>query len=64
MAGKVKSLMLLLPDEYDMDYLVYGASSSISEEEYIENLELHRVVKRMMMKKFDSYIEELLSERT
>jgi hypothetical protein len=55
--------MLMLPDGYDMDYLVYGASSNLSEESEIENMEFHRVVRRMMFKKFDSYTEEKLSER-
>lgn len=62
--GKVKQLMLMLPDGYDMDYLIYGASSNLREEEHIENLPLHKVVKRMMFKKFDSFIEETISERS
>jgi hypothetical protein len=61
-AGKVKQLVLCLPDEYNLDYLVYSASNSLSEEQIIMDIELHKVFKRMMFKRFDSHIEERLSE--
>ncbi len=52
-----------MPDEYSIDYLVYAASDSLSEEQIIMDLEFHKVFKRMMFKRFDSYVEEQLSGR-
>ena len=60
-AGKIKQLMLMMPDGYDLEYLVYAASGSLSEEQLVMDLEFHKVFRRMMFKKFDSYIEENLS---
>ncbi len=53
--------MTMMPEEYNMQYLVYSASNTLSEEEIISNLELHKVFRRMMFKRFDSYIEDNLS---
>ncbi|MCZ2268222.1 MAG: hypothetical protein LC124_05145 [Ignavibacteriales bacterium] len=61
MAGKVKSFILMLPDKYNLNYLVYSASNSLSEEERVMDLEFHKVFRRMMFKRFDSFIEEELS---
>ena len=55
--------MLCMPDNYNLDYLVYSASNSLSEEQIIMDLELHKVFKRMMFKRFDSWIEEELSNK-
>ena len=51
----------MMPPEYNMEYLVYSASDTLSEEETVVNLELHKVFRRMMFKRFDSYIEDNLS---
>ncbi len=51
----------MMPDGYDLEYLVYAASDSLSEEQLVMGLEFHKVFRRMMFKKFDSYIEENLS---
>ena len=62
-AGKVKGLILCMPDNYNLDYLVYSASNSLGEELIIMDLELHKVFKRMMFKRFDSWVEEELSNK-
>lgn len=53
----------MLPDAYEYEYIVYSASSSLQEEQFLWDLEFTKVIKRMMFKKFDSYIEEKLSEQ-
>lgn len=55
--------MSMLPDKFNLDYLVYSASNTLSEEQIVKKLELHKVFKRMMFKKFDSYVEEQLSRK-
>lgn len=59
-ARKFKQLMTLLPNEDELDYLVYSASNSITEEPLIWNLRFHEVIKRMMFKKFDNWVESEL----
>lgn len=56
--------MTLLPDgkfgderDYRLDYMVYSASSSLEEETKLWDFPLYEVYKRMMLKKFDSWIE-------
>lgn len=61
-ASKVKNLMTILPEEYNLEYLVYSASTSLSDEETVWDLEYHKVFRRMMFKKFDSFIEESVSK--
>jgi len=46
-----------LPEKYEMDYLVYSASSSISEQREVWNMDYVEVIKRMMFKKFDGWVE-------
>jgi len=55
--------MLLLPDGYNEDYMIYAASESLQDEEVVANMEFHKVVKRMMFKKFDAFIQEKLNEQ-
>lgn len=62
-AGRVKHLMSMMNPSYNMEYLVYSASVSLSDEEFIWDTELHKVFRRMMFKKFDSYIEEELTRK-
>lgn len=50
--------MLMLEDDYELDFLVYSASGSLEEESITENTELHKIVKRLMFKKFENFIEE------
>ena len=54
--------MSMMPDEYEYDYLVFSASSSITEEEAIWNMRFSEVYKRMIFRKFDSFIEQSLME--
>ena len=54
--------MSAMPDGYDYDYLVYSASDSLSEQKEIWNMEYSEVVKRMMFKKFDNWVEQGISE--
>lgn len=48
----------MLEDDYELDFLVYSASGSLEEESITENTELHKIVKRLMFKKFENFIEE------
>lgn len=50
-----------MPDEYNLNYLVYSASKTLSEEELLMDFELHKIFRRMMFKRFDSFIEEQLN---
>lgn len=49
--------MSSLPEQYELDYLVYAASSSLSEQKEIWDTDYVEVVKRMCFKKFDGWIE-------
>jgi hypothetical protein len=49
--------MTLLPKEDELDYLVYSASNSILEEPLIWDLRYYDVIKRMLFKKFNNWIE-------
>lgn len=56
--------MAQLPDgrfqyknDYTLDYMVYSASSNFEEEQRMWDVDLFEVYKRMMLKKFDSWIE-------
>ena len=51
----------MIEGDYTIDYLVYSASTSLSEEKELWDYDLYEVVKRMMFKKFDSWIEWRLS---
>ncbi len=46
-----------IEEDYTIDYLVYSASTSLSEEKELWDYDLYEVVKRMMLKKFDGWIE-------
>lgn len=46
-----------LPDLYEIDYLVYSASSSISEQKEIWQMDYVEVAKRLCFKKFDNWVE-------
>lgn len=53
-----KGLLSNLPDEFELDYIIYNASSSILEEEQIKQLPIEQVIKRMMLNKFEKWVEE------
>jgi hypothetical protein len=44
-------------NDYRLDYMVYSASTSLEEETKLWDYDLYEVYKRMMFKKFDSWIE-------
>lgn len=46
-----------LPEKYELDYLVYAASSSITEQKEIWDMDYVEVIKRMCLKKFDGWVE-------
>lgn len=46
-----------LPEKYEIDYFVYSASSSISEQKEVWDMDYVEVIKRMMFKKFDGWVE-------
>ena len=43
--------------DYRLDYMVYSASNSLEEEKKLWDFPITEVYKRMMFKKFDSWIE-------
>ena len=43
--------------DYRLDYMVYSASSTLEEEVKLWDYPLIEVYKRMMLKKFDNWIE-------
>ena len=49
--------MSALPEKYEIDYLVSSASSSISEQKIIWEMDYVDVVKEMMFKKFNGWVE-------
>ena len=49
--------MAQLPPEFEIDYLVYSASGSLEEESKLWDYPLEKVYKRMLLKKFDSWVE-------
>lgn len=55
--------MSLLPEGYEYEYFVYNAAESVSEEEIILDMPYHKVVKRMMFKKFTNFIQENLEKQ-
>jgi len=54
----LSSLTSALPDKYDLDYLVYNSSDNILQEEIIWNTEIIQLYKRLLLKKFDSWVKE------
>ncbi len=58
---KLESLMSALPEEYNMDYMVYTLSTSLEEEKKIWHSDYVDVIKRVMFKKFESWINSKMS---
>lgn len=50
--------MSSLPDKYAVDYMIYMVSNSIEEEEHNWNTDYRNVIKRLLFKKFDAFVEE------
>lgn len=48
--------MTMLPDTYDIDYLVHSVGTLL-EEDKILDMPFNQVVKKAMLKKFDSWVE-------
>lgn len=49
--------MSALPQKYEIDYIVYNASTSAEEELKLWTFDYLFVIKRMMMRKFDNWVE-------
>ena len=49
--------MSALDEKYEMDYIVYSASSTLAEERDTWHRDYVDVIKRMMFKKFDGWVE-------
>lgn len=54
--------MSALPEEYNVDYLVYSVSPTISEEETVWHTDYEKVYKRSLFKKFDNWAERKYME--
>jgi hypothetical protein len=55
--------MSQLPDRYEYDYVIFSASDSLVEEERLWIMDWNKVIKRMMFKKFNNYIEKRYLEK-
>lgn len=53
----LEGLLSAMPEEYSYDYLVFSASSNLSEEKEIWDTQFCDVIKRFMFKKFDNAVE-------
>lgn len=51
------------PDKYGYDYIIFSASSSLHEEESLWLMDWDKVIKRMMFKRFNNYIQEKYLEK-
>lgn len=49
--------MYELPQDYNMDYVVYSVASSISEQAKVWDMDHYEVMKTLMFKKFDGWLE-------
>lgn len=58
---KTKSLFSALSDEYQFDYMLYSLAGSVSEYMRLLDTDYLIVMKYLMLKKFDTWIE---NERT
>lgn len=54
--------MSALPENYNLDYLVYSASNSFTEQKELWNTDYLEVFKLMMFKKFDNYVDYEIGE--
>jgi hypothetical protein len=61
--GKLTDLMSKLPTKYEYDYVIFSASNSLEEEEKLWLMDWTKVIKRMMFKKFNGYIEKRYLEK-
>lgn len=59
----LQTFMGELPEKYSTDYLVYAASSSLEEEVKVWETDYVKVVKRMLFKKFDNWLEKQYFDR-
>ena len=53
-----KGLLSNLPDEFVLQYIIYSASNSILDEEEVKQLPIEQVITRMMLNKFEKWVEE------
>ena len=61
--GKFQLLMMQLPPVYELEYFVYSASNSFEEQQRLWDYPYLEIVKRMLFKKFDSYVEKQYLEK-
>ena len=52
-----------LPEEFNIDYMVYSASKSLSDEQAVWRMPFIEVVRRNLFKRFDNWIESRQHER-
>jgi hypothetical protein len=61
--GKLTDLMSQLPARYEYDYVIFSASGSLDEEEKLWLMDWTKVIKRMMFKKFNGFVEKRYLEK-
>jgi len=54
--------MMMLPPEYELEYFVYSASTSLEEQTKLWDYPYVEIIKRMLFKKFDSFVEKKFME--
>lgn len=45
------------PNEFELEYLVYKASDSLTEEKEVWDMRFSEVIRRLLFKKFDNWAE-------
>jgi hypothetical protein len=52
------AVLSTLDEKYEIDYLVFSASENLIEEEYAWNMRYSDVIKRLMFRKLNNFIQE------
>uniref|UniRef100_A0A6M3IZZ4 Uncharacterized protein n=1 Tax=viral metagenome TaxID=1070528 RepID=A0A6M3IZZ4_9ZZZZ len=55
--GRFQELVSQLPEDYEFEYIVYQASSSLEEYERLMLEDWGKIIKRMVFKKFDNWVQ-------
>jgi hypothetical protein len=54
----LENLFTQFPNDLEEDYLVFRLSNSVTEEDAVWNTDYAQAIKRLMMMKFDNWIEK------
>ncbi len=57
--SKMKQLISLLDEKYEYDYIVFAVAENIINEEKIWEMRYSDLIKHLMFKKFNAYIQDV-----